>query len=152
MIHEYVFFILVVIRQSHRYLWFRWRWIYLSANWQKENHQAEDSRGHRQAWQNSWITEDKETMEMTRRPRKLLPASRLQDSLIFNTHPWPEITFDFCLSPFSQAQTPKLESPEPLCSPGLLEHPVLATFLSSSTVKYPCPGSWTTCSPFRRLN
>lgn len=137
MINEYVFFILVVIRQSHRYLWFRWSWIYLSVNWHKENHQAEDSRGHMQTWKNSWIAEDKGTMERTGRPRKVLPASGLQGSLIFSTHPWPEITLDFCPSPFSQAQTPKSESPEPWCSPGLLERPVLAPFLSSSPVKYP---------------
>lgn len=69
------------------------------------------------------MTGDEETMGMTKRPRKHLPASRLQDCLIFNTHPSTRDHFWFLSFSFQQSVGPKLESQSP-CSPGLPEHPV----------------------------
>ena len=50
-----------------------------SANQYKEIHQMKYSRGVTKTWQHSWTTEDKKAMWMTRRPTKLIPASRLSD-------------------------------------------------------------------------
>lgn len=116
-------------------------------NWCKENHRVKGNKRDMTKLLNDWRWGNNGNDEKT---KNVLLASRFQEFLIFVLTLQPEITSDFCLAPSSKVQAPKLESPEPLHSPGLPEHQVLAPFPSSSPAKYTCPGPWTNCFPVRK--